>query len=71
MNQGPVFHSIILITTIVLIFTLQNYQNINATKENNKKNNSTESVIFIPFNSHIADQSINEKKYSGNFIPFP
>jgi hypothetical protein len=71
MNQGFLFHSIILITIAILIFHLEDFQNINALKPNNNKDNSTDSTFPLPFNSHIADQSIHEKEYSSNIIPFP
>ncbi|HEY6536803.1 MAG TPA: hypothetical protein VIY08_13550 [Candidatus Nitrosocosmicus sp.] len=60
-----------LITVIVLISTLENYQNVNAFKNSHSKNNPTDSTIFLPFNSHIADQSIHDKKDYSSSIPFP
>ena len=71
MTKGFLFHNIILITIVILIFHLEDFPNINASKPNNNKDNSTDSTFFLPFNSHIADQSIHEKKYSSGIIPFP
>jgi hypothetical protein len=75
MNQSFVCNSIILITIMVLIFTLENYQNADASKNSHSKANHIDSKISLPFNSHIADQSsIHEKKDSGGGdggIPFP
>lgn len=72
MNQMLAFHSIILITVAILILNVENYQNINADRDSNNRDNSTDSSsLFLPFTSHIADQSINEKEYSSNIIPFP
>jgi hypothetical protein len=71
MNKGFLFHSIILIAIAIVILSLEDYPNIYASKTHNNKYNSTDSTFFLPFNSHIADQSIHEKKYSSNIIPFP
>ncbi len=71
MTKGFLFHRIILITIVILIFHLEDFPNINASKPNNNKDNSTDLTFFLPFNSHIADQSIHEKKYSSGIIPFP
>lgn len=72
MNQGLAFYSIILITLVMIISNFENYQNINAAGDSINKDNFTDSTtLFLPFTSHIADQSINEKEYSSNIIPFP
>lgn len=115
MNRGLTFYSIFLMMIATIVFTLGNYQNINATtttpdlidkiyndisnnltqsngednlktqdllKEckhcNDKsKNNDNgdnkfgESLLSLPFNSHIADQSNNIKDYVSDIIPFP
>ncbi len=71
MTQGFLFHSIILITMVILIFPIEDFPNINASKPDNNKDNSTDSTFSLPFNSHVADQFIHEKKYSSSIIPFP
>lgn len=74
MNQGLAFRSIIIVTVAILIFNFENFPSINATKDSNSKDNSTDSTIFflpLPFTSHIADQSISDKGYLGSIIPFP
>ncbi len=71
MNQGFLFLSIILVTIAILIFPLEDYPYINASKTNNNKGNFTDSTFALPFNSHITDESFHEKKYSSNIIPFP
>jgi hypothetical protein len=74
MNQGLAFRSIIIVTVAILIFNFENFPSINATKDSNNKDNSTDSTTFflpLPFTSHIADQSISEKGDLGSIIPFP
>ncbi len=45
MNQSFVCNSIILITIMVLIFTLENYQNADASKNSHSKANHIDSKI--------------------------
>ncbi|MGN6351168.1 MAG: hypothetical protein ACTHL3_06860 [Candidatus Nitrosocosmicus sp.] len=55
-----------------MIICLKNYPIVDAATYNyNNTDNSIMLVIPLPFNSHIADQTINAKKYTGNIIPFP
>jgi hypothetical protein len=74
MNRGLAFCSIIIVTVAILIFNFENFPSINAAKDSNSKDNSTDSTTFflpLPFTSHIADQSISEEGYPGSIIPFP
>ncbi len=89
MNLGIKFYSIILFSIVVsfLVFTLGDYQIINASpdpqtpdRSGSSSSSSSSSVqqnppdqttFFLPFNSGIADQSTNEKTYSSEALPFP
>ena len=74
MNKNYVFRSIMLIIVVViLVFTPENYQNGDASKNSHSKDNFIGSTIPLPFNSHIADQSTHEKRdsSSSSSIPFP
>jgi hypothetical protein len=58
---------------IIHIISSNNVPLVNASINNN--NNSIDSIRFLiplPFNSHIADQSINnENRFSSDLLPFP
>jgi hypothetical protein len=75
MNKRLGVISIILaISSIFIIFDLKNCPIANADIFNNNNNpeNSVELKIPLPFNSHIASQTIdNNKKYVDNILPFP
>jgi hypothetical protein len=78
MNKRLGVISIILaISSIFIIFDLKNCPIANAVIFNNNNNNnnpenSVELKIPLPFNSHIASQTIdNNKKYVDNILPFP
>jgi len=75
MNKRLGVISIILaISSIFIIFDLKNCPIANADIFNNNNNpeNSVELKIPLPFNSHIASQTIdNNEKYVDNILPFP
>ena len=75
MNKRLGIISIILaISSIFIIFDLKNCPIANADIFNNNNNpeNSVELKIPLPFNSHIASQTIdNNEKYVDNILPFP
>jgi hypothetical protein len=60
---------------IILMFSSKNLPLVYASINNYNNNNSMNSIRFIiplPFNLHIADQSINnENRYSNDLLPFP
>ena len=66
---------ILAISSIFIIFDLMNCPIANADISNNNNNNPENSVelkIPLPFNSHIASQTIDDnKKYVDNILPFP
>jgi hypothetical protein len=65
---------ILVISSIFTIFDLKNCPIANADIFNNNNNpeNSVELKIPLPFNSHIALQTIdNNEKYVDNILPFP
>jgi hypothetical protein len=65
---------ILVISSIFIIFDLKNCPIANADIFNNNNNpeNSVELKIPLPFNSHIASQTIdNNEKYVDNILPFP
>ena len=63
---------IFLSITIFLILNLKNGPIAKAEDNNNSDtDNSNKLVIPLPFNSHIADQTIDdEKRYAENILPF-
>ena len=75
MNKRLGVISIILaISSIFIIFDLKNCPIANADIFNNNNNpeNSVELKIPLPFNLHIASQTIdNNEKYVDNILPFP
>ena len=73
MNPKFAFQSFMLIIVTILTCPIDDCQNIAASKDSRDKNNSTDSIFFLPFNSNFADQLIHEKKHSNNDdnIPFP
>ena len=65
---------ILVISSIFIIFDLKNCPIANAdiSKINNNPENSVELKIPLPFNSHIASQTIDDnRKYVDNILPFP
>jgi hypothetical protein len=74
MNTRLGILSIILAMSIFLIFELKNFPVANADISNNNNNpdNSFKLKIPLPFSSHIADKTIEDKKhYIDNILPFP
>ena len=74
MNKRLWVISIILaISSIFIVFDLKNCPIANADiSNNNNPENSVELKIPLPFNSHIASQTIDDnKKYVDNILPFP
>ena len=71
MNARSTYNNLFLITVAILMITTGNFQNTNASKDNITKNSSQDFAFSLPFNSHIADPSINEKIYTNDIIPFP
>jgi len=74
MNKRLWVISIILaISSIFIVFDLKNCPIANADiSNNNNPENSVELKIPLPFNSHIASQTIEDnKKYVDNILPFP
>ncbi len=71
MNREFTFYNAILLMIAFLIFTSGNYTIIDASKHNNSSGNYKDSTFFLPFNSHIADQSFNENRHTSDLIPFP
>ena len=69
--------SFMLISIAILIFTVDSYQSpIYAIKGgigDDIKDSSIDSLLPLPFNSHIADASNNDnqKVYANDLIPFP
>jgi hypothetical protein len=56
---------------VFFIFIIGSYRTIDAVKYSNiNADNVEDPPFFLPFNSHIADQSIH-KKDSHSIIPFP
>jgi hypothetical protein len=65
---------ILVISSIFIIFDLKNCHIANADIFNNNNNpeNSVELKIPLPFNSHIASQTMDDnEKYVDNILPFP
>lgn len=71
MNREFIIYSAPFFLIAFLTFILGDYPNIDAAKHNNNTIASEDSTFSLPFNSHIADQSFIEKKYTNNVIPFP
>jgi hypothetical protein len=72
MDRRYGLYKFILVMSIFLIICLKNYPIVDAATYNyNNTDNSIMLIIPLPFNSHIADQTINAKKYTGDLIPFP
>ncbi len=73
MDKRLAIISIILAISISIIFDLKHCPVANAHISNNDiPDNSVRLEILLPFNSHIADQTIDdEKKYIDNILPFP
>lgn len=68
MIQRVVFYSILLITVVASLATIEYSFQVSYAS----KNNNTNSKIFVlPFNFHIADQAIDEKTHSTTDLPFP
>ncbi len=77
------FYGIVLcsILVAVLVFTLGDYQIINASpypfltgsssSSSMQQDSLDPTTFFLPFNSGIADQSTNEETYSNEPLPFP
>jgi hypothetical protein len=61
----------IVVTALFLISTVRYCPIVNADLINNNTDNSAKLTIPLPFNSHIADQVIDEKNYINNILPFP
>ena len=65
------FYNVIVITLVIFIFTIGTCRTSDAVKYSNSSVDNVKYIpFFLPFNSHIADQSIH-KKYSNSIIPFP
>ena len=67
MIKGFAFYSIILTIVVGLILIENSFQNSYAFS----KANSIDFTTLLPFNSHIADQTKDEKASSINSLPFP
>jgi hypothetical protein len=56
----------------ILIFDFSQHQKTYGTKDGSFKHNSSDlEPFFLPFNSHILDQSFDIKEYSKDVLPFP
>ncbi len=71
MNREFMLYSALFLLIAFLTFILGDYPKIDAVKHNNNTFAFEDSTFSLPFNSHIADQSFIEKKYTNDIIPFP
>jgi hypothetical protein len=78
MNKRLGTISIILAISILIMAEFKHYPNVyadlsNNNNDNNNPNNPVDLKIPLPFDSHIASQTIDDdkKKYIDNILPFP
>ena len=74
MNGGFMSYGFLLLTMTIIVFTLGNHQDINATATTFQLSNINDNHNFfpfsLPFSSNLAEDSVNEQTYV-NIIPFP
>lgn len=71
MNPRSTSYNFFFVLVALLVIFTGTSQNTNASKDNIIKNDLSDFVFSLPFNSHIADLINQAKSFTNDIIPFP